>query len=195
MTDNSFLPEKIKVRKWIMKTIPDQSVLDLYCGKDGLMWSYVWKNADSYFGVDKNVPHSKARTVRMSAEKAVSKLDLDKYNIFDIGTYSSPWVVARRILKKKSAGIFGLALTCGESRGMKNGKSNEIIRVSTGSSGLSDYRLLYRYYDLVIKLMIRSLGEINNITIEKAVMAQAGVQNKMTYIGLIVLKNPSVGTV
>ena len=180
------------VREWIIKAIPEPNVLDLYCGKDGMMWLHVWKHADSYFGVDKNTPHNMARTVKMSAETAVSKFDLEKYNIFDIDTYSSPWVVARRILRKKSPGRFALSLTCGESRGMKNGKSNEIIRVSTGSSGLSDYRLLYRYHDLVIKLMIRSLSEIKGITIEKAVMSQAGIQNKMSYISLLVLKNPSV---
>ena len=189
--DNTSINGKVEVRQWVIERIEKPSVLDLYCGKDGVMWEHVWKHADSYLGVDKNIPHSKARTIKTTAEKAVSKFDLEKYNIFDIDTYSSPWVMARRVLRKKKNGIFALVLTSGEYYGMKS-KTNEIIRVSTGSSGLSDYRLLSRYYDLVIGLMVKSLSEIKGIFIDKAVMFQTGRQNNMTYIGILVLKNPSV---
>lgn len=185
-TDNSNETLKLEVRAWLLEQIQPAQVLDLFCGQAGRMWSGVWRSADSYFGVDKHSPHCLAQTVRMSAERAVKSLDLNRYNLFDIDTYSSPWLIARRICRRRGPGTFGLALTSGEFRGLENGHSNEIIRVSIGARGLSDYRLLGRYHDLVLRLMIRSLGEIPGTHLLRCVVTKTA--RNIAYLALTIDK-------
>lgn len=192
--DNSNLGLKLAVRRWLLSQVDTPQVLDLYCGASGQMWQGVWREATTYLGVDKNTPHSHATTMRMSAERAVQSLDLDTYNLFDVDTYSSPWAVARKVIKRRGPGQFGLALTVGEARGLRNGNSNEIVRRSIGASGLSDYRLLGRYQDLVTGLMIRSLIEIPGISLSAGRIGKGVGNNPMVYIGLL-LDNRKVGRV
>lgn len=185
-TDNSDIESKLKVRRAVMAHVNKPvSVLDLYCGH-GVMFENVWKGADKYFGVDKYSPHALGPTAKMRAEVAVRRLDLDGFNLFDVDTYNSPWVVARQILKRRGGGQFGIVLTSGEDRGLKNGYANEIIRRSIGASGLSDYRLFTRFHRLVMLLMIRSLWQIRGIVLEKGWMI---ITNRnVTYVGLCVNK-------
>ena len=119
-TDNSSVYLKAKVRQWLLQRFDEAHVLDLYCGARGWMWRMIWKDAESYLGVDRFIPHSLATTMRMSAERASQALDLNQYNIFDVNCYSSPWKVARRICRRRDPGRFGMVLTSGEYRGMPN---------------------------------------------------------------------------
>ncbi len=189
-TDNSEERLKLAVRRWLADQFDDWRVLDLYCGEEGRMYQGVWSEASSYFGVDKFRPHSLATTVKMSAERASQQLRLDDYNLFDVDCYASPWAVARTICRRRGPGCFGLAMTSGEERGLKNGHSSEIIRRTIGASGLSDYRLLGRYQDMVIGLMLRSLGEIPGTTLCRA--AKAKTARHIVYLGVVVEKSCSV---
>jgi len=188
--DNSDEATKLAVRTWLFERFASPAVLDLYCGAYGKMYQGIWHRADDYFGVDKNHPHDFGTTMKMSAEQAVQSIDLERFNIFDIDCYSSPWAVARRIIQRKRGGRFGLCLTSGESRGLANGSSNEIIRTTIGASGLSDLRLLHRYMDVVYGLMIRSLLEMPGVSFVagvKAMVDKSSIQN-MTYFSLILDK-------
>lgn len=193
-TDNSSVDLKLGIRRWVASQIDGWSVLDLYCGASGEMYKGIWHKAHRYFGTDKYSPHSLAPTARMSAEMATQSLNLDEFNIFDVDCYASPWIVARRILRRRGPGRFGLILTNGESRGLRNGTTNEIVRVTLGVSGLSDLRLLGRYQELVNGLMIRSLGEINGIRLTRGAWStlRKVAGNEMYYIGLIVDKSGEV---
>jgi hypothetical protein len=188
-TDNSSLHLKWQIRRWIWDRIPDHRVLDLYCGSQGRMWECIWRDAEEYLGVDKFRPHNHAITLRMSAERASQQMDLSKYTIFDVDCYDSPWMVARRICKRFPAGRFGLALTAGDSRSMRTGSSNEVSRRTLGISGFSDLRLLYRYRELVVSLMVRSLGEIAGMRLVAGVRAEVSKQNAVTYLGLVCEKS------
>ncbi len=189
-TDNSSVELKLAVREWVGERIPRPwAVLDLYCGKDGKMFQGIWAQAESYFGVDKFQPHKLGNTARMSAEVASQRLNLDGFNIFDVDCYASLWAVARRILARRGAGTFGLALTDGEDRGMKNGHSNEIVRATLGLSHFSDLRLLSRFSDLVIDLMVRSLLEMPGVRFVAGVKGTVEKANPVRYIGLILDKH------
>lgn len=188
-TDNSSVELKLAVREWVASRVAQPwHVLDLYCGCNGEMYQGIWSRAEVYFGVDKFNPHKLANTARMSAEVASQRFDLDRYNIFDVDCYASPWAVARRILLRRGAGAFGIILTNGEERGFKNGNSNELVRATLGLSGFSDLRLLVRYSDLVIDLMIRSLLEIPGIRFVAGIKGTVHKTNSMRYIGLVLDK-------
>jgi hypothetical protein len=186
-TDNSNEALKLAVRRWVWERIPERRVLDLYCGKEGRMWEGIWQEADSYLGCDKFRPHGKATTLKMSAERAAQFLSLDDYTIFDVDCYSSPWVVARKILRRRGPGTFGLCLTVGEDKGLKD-EASEIIRVTTGIGSLARCHLLARFGDIVLGLMLKSMICIPGITAEQGIKATIVKQNQMYYLGLIVSK-------
>ena len=138
------------------------------------------------FRNDKNNPHDLAKTIKISAEQAVANLPLEKFNIFDVDCYSTPWIVARRLLRKVHPGYFGLIMTSGEYRGLQNSNSNEIIRTTLGVSHFSDLRLLGRYHKLINKLMIKSMLEIPGIEYGYGVIAYTN--RNICYIGLALNK-------
>lgn len=190
-TDNSNLGLKVAVREWVLERLgepADLAVLDLYCGERGEMYKAVWHRAGIYLGVDKNKNHKLARTMRATAELAVQELNLDPFNIFDLDCYDSPWIVARRILRRRGPGRFGLVLTSGETRGMKPGHCNEIIRATLGLGTLSDLRLLIRYDDLVMDLMIASLADVAKIRLVSGIKGKLQKAHAMYYFGLVVDK-------
>ena len=189
-TDNSNLAIKLKVRRWLFEQFDNRRVLDLYCGRQGKMHQGLWNEADLYFGTDKNCPHRFGNTVKMSAEYASQHLDISDFNIFDVDCYASPWRVARRILRRHTGGRLGIVMTSGEYRGLENGRSSEIVRRSIGASGLSDYRLLGRFQDSIIRLMIRSLGEIAGVKLLKGVVAQTNTH--IVYLALTLDKQAVV---
>jgi len=191
-TDNSFTEGKIAVREWLLEQVAEPAqVLDLYCGAEGQMYQGVWHKADSYFGVDKRAPHSLAPTCKMSAERAAGTFDLDAYNLFDLDCYDSPWKVARRIIQRRGSGTFGMALTSGEQHGLMSGKGNEIIRATLGIRNLSDTRLFGRFWEDVLLLMVRSLGEMERATLGPTLT----ITGKRTgywvhYLGITIDKHP-----
>ncbi len=193
LTDNSNVALKLAVRRWVWDRIPGRRVHDLYCGKDGKMWEGIWKEADAYLGCDKFHPHSHATTLKISAERAVQAFDLDAYTIFDVDCYVSPWAVARKILRRRGPGTFGLVVTIGEERALKNGWGNEIIRRTIGASGLSDLRLLVRYRELVYGLMLHSLGELPGIRLLGGCKGVAAGPQQMHYFGLVIELEGNVG--
>ncbi len=184
-TDNTDIELKVAVREYVLEKIPEPAVLDLYCGS-GVMYTEVWHKAKTYLGVDKYSPHNLDRTIKLSAEMAVAKLDLSLFNLFDVDCYDSPWIVARRVLHKIGEGRYGLVMTSGEKRGFENTHTNEIIRVTLGISVLSDYRLLVRYQKLINLLMIKSLIDIKGIKPVSGVIAYTSTG--IAYMGLVIDK-------
>jgi hypothetical protein len=188
LTDNSDVELKVRVREWVAARLEELAVLDLFCGREGEMYQRVWHRAGLYLGVDKAEPHKLARTICLPAELAVQELDLDLFNCYDVDCYASPWLVARRVLRKRGPGRFGLVLTSGENRSLKTGDCNEVMRTTLGVSGLSDLRLLSRFSDLVMDLMIASLGEMPGIKLESGIKAKVAKPDAVYYFGLIVDK-------
>lgn len=186
-TDNTNIRLKLSIREWAGTRLGEEwRVLDLYCGSEGRMYSGIWYKAADYFGVDKNVPHKLANTCRMSAEVASQQLNLDDYNVFDIDPYSNPWPVARQIIRRRGAGKFAMILTSSEYRGNGFAFGCEIVRRSIGASGLSNYSMLGHFSDLVTRLMVRSLAEIDGVRLLAA--ARAKTSTNVEYISLVLDK-------
>lgn len=190
--DNSNVELKIAVRRAVVSEIEHWRVLDLYCGSSGMMYQHIWHEAETYLGIDKDKPHNLAPTLRMRAEVASQHFDLDAFNIFDVDCYDSPWLVARRIVRRRGPGKFALILTSGESRGMRNGDTNELIRSTLGLSKFSDLRLLDRYRYVVWGVMLRSLLEsARGVRCLKLVHGET--ERFMQYYGLLLDKSTVVG--
>lgn len=190
--DNSNVELKVAVRRAVASEIEHWRVLDLYCGSHGLMYREIWHQAESYLGTDKDMPHALAPTLRIRAELASQHFDLDSFNVFDVDCYDSPWLIARRIVRRRGPGRFALILTTGESRGLRSGSANELIRSTLGLSKFSDLRLLDRYRYVVWGVMLRSLIEsAAGVSCVKLVRGETG--RFMQYYGLLLDKRADKG--
>lgn len=187
-TDVSDLSLKVAVRQWVIDRIRPASVLDLYCGRYGYMYQDVWYQASEYLGTDNNEPHDLAHTLKMSAERAVQDMDLDTFNIYDVDPYNSPWIVARRILRRRASGQFGLVLTSGEWRGLYGSHANEVIRATLGLTTISNLSLFCRQYETIMLLMVRSLVEMPGVTLDAGVYGMHDIGNPIWYGALLLTK-------
>ena len=93
MPDNASGAKKAKVdlRSRVLSQVEPANVLDLFCGH-GEMWHSVWRCAASYAGCDER-PIETGDPPRFWCDNKVllRSLDLQRYNIFDLDAYGSPW--------------------------------------------------------------------------------------------------------
>lgn len=103
-TDNANLPAKLELRRRLLDALGLErySVLDLYHG-EGLVWGALSGEYEvSVTGVD--VKPRTAGTLRMRAENAIRRLDLSRYDVFDLDSYGSPLSVLDALLKRLADG-------------------------------------------------------------------------------------------
>jgi hypothetical protein len=123
------------------------------------MYREVWSKAKEYVGIDLN-PHSLAPTLAGDNRILIRYFDMDAFNIFDVDAYSSPWQLARYIVKNRRKAPFHIVLTSGEKRGMQTPHCNKFIRAVLGLQAFSDCRMLHRFHNLVVEIMIKNLLEL-----------------------------------
>ena len=103
--DHRTLRAKIAVRVWLLKRLQmtDVQVLDACSGA-----GYIWTEMEQYVNVRRWVRSDiKPRTdgapgtvLKMSADQAVSSMDLNDFNVIDIDPYGEPWEAYRVILQR-----------------------------------------------------------------------------------------------
>lgn len=132
-TNNAKTNVKEKLRLSILGVIDNPSVLEVFCGS-GDMYNKVWNKADSYTGIDKIKYFDKRETICGDALKAVSSIDLTRYNIFDIDAYGSPYQVLQVIISRldRSKKEFGFTITDGSSMDLRLGRISKGLRYFTG---------------------------------------------------------------
>ena len=93
-TDNnpSALAAKVKLRLNVLAELNPARVLDCFCGT-GQMFDNAWRQAASYTGCDER-PWSPADPVSrfvVDNRRLLRALDLQRFNVFDLDAYGSPW--------------------------------------------------------------------------------------------------------
>ena len=167
--DNSDIEAKVLLRRSAMGLLARPvRVLDLFAGA-GAMFREIWKEADDYLGIDKRF--SRLREDGLCWHGDNLKLLLHamkeaKWNVFDLDAYNNPWILARKLLPLIRCNTFIMTLTCGIGRGLKNGKTNGHIRKVSGTNGLSDTRLLYRWYDDIVRWIITDFLTVRSFQVD-----------------------------
>ena len=98
--DNSFVLQKIALRKWITDKIKPSSVLDCY-GGNGEMFGQVWSKFNCSYS-----------STEGDALKWLSAHNLN-YDIFDIDSYGSPWEALRIVNDRSYMNQIGIVCTDG----------------------------------------------------------------------------------
>jgi len=133
-------------------------VLDLFAGA-GVMWNYCYRECAAYCGVDRKDGGQPGLIVGDN-RRLLPRLMLSRdWNVFDCDAYANPWIIVHDVCRLRRPGQFVTVTTCGLSRGLKGGRSNPFVRGITGTEGLSDIRLLYRWYDDVIRWIVQKCAE------------------------------------
>ena len=122
-TDNAKINAKQDLRNNVLNFFNEKHVLEVFCGS-GEMYRDVWHVADTYTGIDIKKQFDERNTICGDAVKAVSTIDLDCFNVFDIDAYGSPYDVLNIILSRYQGHAKRLAfiLTDGINMDLKMGR-------------------------------------------------------------------------
>lgn len=122
-TDNAKINAKQDLRNNVLNFFAEKHVLEVFCGS-GEMYRDVWHVADTYTGIDIKKQFDERNTICGDAVKAVSTIDLDCFNIFDIDAYGSPYDVLNIVLSRYQGDAKRLAfiLTDGINMDLKMGR-------------------------------------------------------------------------
>lgn len=132
-TDNAKINAKQDLRNNIKQYFNELHVLEVYCGS-GEMYRDVWHVAQTYTGIDQKKQFDERHTICGDACKAVSVIDLDGFNVFDIDAYGSPYDVLNIILSRYQGNAKRLAfiLTDGINMDLKMGRLCKGVRAMLG---------------------------------------------------------------
>lgn len=100
LSDNSWLNEKIKLRKKFL--IENPCVLDLYCGTGKMYFNVYKETALKYIGIDKEKIFDDDKCFLSDNEEFVRKNNIKDFNVFDLDAYGTPWFLFEKIIKKAS---------------------------------------------------------------------------------------------
>jgi hypothetical protein len=155
--DSSDLEAKTMIRTLALELSAKPAlVLDLFAG-EGRMHQAVWHAADRYLGIDRRYSRARDDGLCWQGDNRVllaPAMAEASWNIFDLDAYDNPWPLGRRLIGTMSCPEFTMTITCGIGRGLRNGKTNGYVRRTSGTKGLSDTRLLHRWYDDVVRWIV-----------------------------------------
>ena len=97
-TDNSYLFNKINLRKSCLNKNKNYIVLDCFAGK-GLIWDNIKK--DNYFISLISIDKKEQATIKGDNLKVLKSIDLDQFDIIDLDAYGSPFNQLEIILNQK----------------------------------------------------------------------------------------------
>ena len=163
-TDNAQIAAKEEIRKEILAKIQNPSVLEVFCGA-GEMYQKAWHSADMYTGIDKRKFFDERHTICGDADKAIRIVDLNKYNIFDIDAYGSPYnilsyIVHNRVFNDKSAFV----VTDGSAMDLRLGRVSKGLRELSGVKN----HVLKKASNIHDELILKAIENIEKITGKKS---------------------------
>jgi hypothetical protein len=131
-TNNAKIRAKCDIREYVMSQIDRQSVLDIFCG-NGEMYNSVWHKAMNYQGIDKVKFFDFRNTLCGDADKLIRRVDLTRFNIFDIDSYGSPYEILDYLTQTiRPSGDVAFVITDGISIDLRLGRVCKGIRNLVG---------------------------------------------------------------
>jgi hypothetical protein len=170
-TDNGPLNIKLDLRRESVSKINNCDVLEIFCGS-GKMYNLIWSDYRKYTGIDKVKQFDKRHTICGDALKALTKLKLSDYNVFDIDSYGSPYMVLNYVsrnlkINRKTAFI----ITDGSSMDLRMGRISEGIRsiINIDNHILKKANNIHHFLiDLIIKKTCEKMSaKVDNFKIAK----------------------------
>lgn len=152
-TDNGPKSAKKKLREIALNGIESPSVLEFFCGA-GESFRAVWHNAKNYTGVDLKAFNDERHTICGDAISVAKTIDVDKYNIFDLDAYGSPYTVLDILSKRiKNYNKIAFIVTDGICIDLRMGNVCEGVQVLTGIKNRRLARANVLHYEIIKKIV------------------------------------------
>jgi hypothetical protein len=171
-TNNAKIDAKIELRQLI--DCKELSVLECFCGS-GEMFNAVWKDAFHYEGIDIKKQDDLRITHQGDCALMLKKLNLEKFNVFDIDAYGSPYeclqIIVEKIKKQEKSKKYHFFITDGIEIDLRMGKIENFFGLLAGLNAkkLNNAHLLHDYFiEKIIKNLCLDMGaELMNSKIAK----------------------------
>lgn len=177
---------KIEVRKLVLDAIgKDARVFDAYAGQ-GAMHAAVWSKAASYVGCDLELVRDRRTAFVADNRRVLRALDLERFNLFDLDAYGSPWEQALIIAtnrRVRAGERIGFAITEGSALKLKLGGMPAALKAIAGVSGTPAG--LARETGAILDAAIAGLARRMGCTIERRWQGQGKTGAVMRYVGLV----------
>jgi hypothetical protein len=178
---------KVEIRRNVLKSIgPDDArVFDAYAG-EGQMFTDVWKGAADYLGCDLRFFPVGPPAYVADNRRVMRTIDLQRFNVFDLDAYGSPWIPALIIgarRKVRPGERIGVVLTEGTTMNLKLGGLDGGLRATAGISGSPAG--MARQSALLLDAAIKGLGRRLQARVLSRWQAQGKTGAQMRYVGLI----------
>ena len=158
-TNNAKINAKIELRKII--DCEELAVLECFCGK-GEMFYAVWKSASHYEGIDIEEQNDERIVHKGDCALMLKKLNLEKFDVFDIDAYGSPYECLQIIFKKiKKSKTYHFFITDGIDIDLRMGKIENFFGLLSGikAKKLNNAHLLHDYFiNKIIKNLCADMG-------------------------------------
>lgn len=179
-TDNASYPAKREIRSIALSMHEVSNVLEVFCGA-GMMYRDVWFNADSYTGIDKRKFFDERETICGDSQKALRIIDLNKYNIFDIDAYGSPYNELDYIVRNiKIDTRKTFIITDGSSMDLRMGRVSSGLRALTGIY-FHELKKAHLIHDELIMTLIKNIEEITKSKYDAFKIAKGLTGSQMRY--------------
>lgn len=129
---------KTEVRRLVLEEMgADKAhVFDAFAG-EGTMYDAVWHRAATYIGCDKKWFRDERTCYVCDNVRALRCLELERFNLFDLDSYGSPWEQALIIGRRREmqpGETLGLVITEGSGLNIKLGNMPMAIRHLSGAT-------------------------------------------------------------
>lgn len=185
-TDNAKTQAKRDIREFTLHNIRSAHVLEVYCG-GGEMYRDIWREADSYTGVDNKKYFDERHTICGDAEKVVSAIDLGSFNVFDIDAYGSPYevldIITNRIRASEHKKI-GFVITDGIEMDLKLGRICKGLRLLTGIN-MHIVKRAHVIHDDLISSVIARVSERLQMKVDAVKIARGKTGASMRYYAFL----------
>lgn len=177
---------KVTIRQNVLAEIPRPArVFDAFAGT-GEMHRAVWHDADAYTGCDLEWARDGRMAYVADNRRVMRSADLQKFNIFDLDAFGSPWEQAAILAKRRVTGegeAVGVILTDGSCLALKQGGIPGAMAMFAGLSG--NLSGLARWQDDVEDRAISGFARAMKCKILRRWQAKGKTGAGVRYIGLV----------
>ena len=162
-TDNGPKLAKKTLREIALNGIQSPSVLEFFCGS-GESFRAVWHRAKNYTGVDLKAFDDERNTICGNVVDIAKTIDVDKYNIFDLDAYGSPYTVLDILSKRiKNYDKIAFVVTDGICIDLRMGNVCSGVQSLTGLKNRRLGRANVLHYEIIRKIIGTVAQRLNGV--------------------------------
>lgn len=177
-TNNAKITAKQELRK--IDDIDNLAVLDIYCGA-GEMYNAVWKSAKYYEGIDIKKFDDGRKLHVGDAPQVLKSIDIDKFDVFDIDAYGSPYeclsIIISKIMTKKQRHF---VITDGIEIDLRMGNVEQFFGLLSGITALK-INNIHKIHDHLIIMILRNIEKKLNTKVSNFSIAKGKTGSGMRY--------------